>query len=149
MGEDAEKVGEEIASVITDAVETANANADEANRVAEVLSDAAMESERGRRIENVERDLGECLSNQAALSEAMAGMALRLEEMTGSLSTLLALRQSQTSPEATDQNEPEDGRRENPEPEAPEVTVIAPEAEAVQVPAVAPEPPARKRKRWI
>lgn len=147
MDGEAEKVGEEIASEITDAIETANERSEQAAEIVEVLTDAALEGERGRRVESLERDMNECLQNQAELSEAVAGMALQLTEMQGQISTLLALGQSTASPPVIVESVAEDGQKESRE--EIQTVIVAPEAEAVEIPPVQDEKPARKKRRWI
>lgn len=147
MSDPAEQVGEAIASEITDAIDAANERSENAAELVEVLTDAAIEGERGRRVEQLESELGECLSNQAALSEAVAGMALQLTEMQGQISTLLALGQSTTSQPAIVESVGEDGQKESRE--ETQTVIVAPEAETVEVPPAQEEKPTRKKRRWI
>jgi len=146
MDGDAEKVGEVIASEITDAIESANERSENAAELVEALTDAAIEGERARRIGEIERDLGECLSNQSEMGQALAGMALQMGEIQGALLTLQALLPSIQSPQEPLPSDAADGPPESPEAEA--TVIVAPEAETVEAPQEAPKAE-RKRKRWI
>jgi len=144
MSGDLEQAAEAIASEITDAIEGANAQADASAAVVTAIADAALEGERGRKIETIERDLGECLSNQAALSEAMTAFATTQAEMQGVLSTLLALQPLPTLP-TQDQSDAAVGLPASPDPEP----AAAPQPEPP--PPTSQEAPANraKKKRWI
>lgn len=144
MPGDLEQAAEAIASEITDAIEGANEHADASAAVATAIADAALEGERGRKIETIERDLSECLSNQAALSEAMTTFATAQAEMQGALSTLLALQPLPTLP-TPDQSDAAAGLPASPDPEP----AAAPQPEPP--PPTNPEAPANraKKKRWI
>lgn len=139
MNDDPEKVGEEIASEISEAIEAANDQTRDAEIIAEQIAEAAMENERGRRIQDVERDLNECLNNQANLSQAMTQLVLQVEAMSGSLSTLQNLLPAMINPP-----EKVDGQKESQELE-PEVVVIQPEAPEPAIPVQEEKPRLRKR----
>lgn len=142
MSDIVDNVASEIAADISAAIEDAAVAQQESEVVAEQIAAAAMESERGRRLDSFERDLGECLSNQAALSEAVTAMALELQKQQGQLSTLVQLNQSPTLAES----EGEDGQR-----ESQEIEIVEVEAPPVEItPPVESVPPVpRKKRRWI
>jgi chromosome segregation ATPase len=140
MSDDPEKVGEEIASEISEAIEAANEQTEKAEALAEHIAEAALEAERGRRVETIERDLTECLENQANLSQAMTQLVMQVEQMSGQLSTLQTLLPAMMSPQ-----EKVDGLRESQEPNL--EVVIQPEAPEPEMPQVVEK--LRPRKRFL
>lgn len=143
---DPETVAENVSATIENVIEDAETRAEHAAEVNELLTDAAIEGERGRRIGDLERRFGEWQNNQADQSEAIAALTLGLTQLTGQVQTLLTLAASPTP------NRPsgaEDGPPENQEELPPvkvETTVETPEAAAPPAPV---QPPARKRRNWI
>jgi hypothetical protein len=149
MNDPAETVGETVAAEVTAAIETATENADQVKAVAESILEGALATEQARIVRDLEKDVDECLSNQAALSEAVTGMALQMETMSGALSTLQALLPSMVSPPTISPSAEADGQPENPE--AAVTTVVAETAEIVQAPpeTVTESAPARRKRNWI
>jgi hypothetical protein len=141
MSENVEQAAEIVADAIVSATESANEEAARAEIVADEIAKAAMETERGKRIEQVEKDLGECLANQAAMAEAMQSLMDQQSQMMGSLSTLQSLIPLTVS--KTEASDAGDGLRENQEPV---IVVTEPEAEPPSPPM--PDPPEPKRKKF-
>lgn len=144
MANEAEKVIDEVASDISEAISDANEQTAKAEAVAEEIAEAALEGARGERIRNLEKEMDECLNNQASMAEALTTLALAQERMAGQLSTLL-----QPLPLTQDQ-EPE-SEKEDGQPESQEVQeAIAPEAPEPEAPIQeVAEKVKRQAKRWI
>lgn len=112
---DAETAGAIAAEVVEAAVIEAQDAEQRANETAEAIAAAAMETERGARVEALERDVRECRTILDSLPEMLAAKtaeliqsaatALRLElstEMNSLLSVAVAgLAQSQPTPSST------------------------------------------------
>lgn len=137
----AERIGEQVTETIEASIENAQIETDLAAETADMIAKAAMETERGNRVSEIERRLDEWQNNQADQSEAIAALTLGLTQLSGQMSVLLTQAQSPTP------NPPsgEDGQKENLEIELPaETTDEAPE------PAPPPAPaPRRKKHSWI
>lgn len=141
---DPEIIGEAVAETIEHAIENANEDAARAAEMNALLTEAALEGERGRRIDNLERSFEEWQRNQSDTSEAIAALVLGMTELSAKVE-LLAL-QSTPAPQPTSSlpSEKVDGPPESLEP------VVVETAEVVETPAPAPAPAPKKKKRnWI
>lgn len=134
-----ETIGDDIAS----AIETAQADADRAQQTADEIASAAMATELGRRIGEIERRFDEWQNNQADQSEATVAMVLGLTELRAQVDLLTQLQSPTPNPQSEG-----DGPRESPAP-VEEIPVVV-EPPVSQEPAP-PAPPAPKKKRhsWI
>lgn len=139
----AEAVGDAIAQEIEGAIETANETAERAAEMNNLLTEAALEGERGRRISELERRFDEWQSNQADTSEAIAALVLGLTELSAKMD-LLSMQSIPAQQETPNPQSAEDGPRESPVEEAPAI------AEAVaETPEAPPAPQKKKRRNWI
>src|ERR1051325_5463350 len=85
----AENVGESIGEVIEEAIIEANQQSEVANELAAQIAAGAMETERGNRIEALERRFEEWENNQSDTAQAIAALTLGFQELTGQMSVLL------------------------------------------------------------
>lgn len=141
---DPETVGEAVAETIEAAIENAQHEKAVAVETAEMIAKAALETERGNRITELERRLDTWESSQSDTAEAIASLTLGLTQLSGQMSALLTLQQS---PTPNPQSE-EDGQRESQEEEIP-VAVVEPVAEIPVEQVHEPKAQKRKRHNWI
>ncbi len=73
------------------ALEIAVAESEAAGRIAQQVAGAALEGERGRQIETVQRELYECREETRAANQAAQSCLSQLAELAGKVETLLAL----------------------------------------------------------
>jgi hypothetical protein len=139
---DPETVGEIVGAVVEEAIADAREEEAVVADTAAVIAAAAMENERGIRIDTIERRFEEWERNQTDTSEAIAALTLGLTELTGQVSALLILQ----APPMQNLPDAEDGPRENQEPEIP-VAIVEPEAPQVEAPVI--PAPRKKKHRWI
>lgn len=167
-----EEVAEEIAEVVEDAVDAAEARAEVAEEtVAEVLeaaekkveraeenaeriAEAAIEGERGRRIETLERELGECRMEQTNLRNEMTVLSSQVEEMRGQLAATATIAVA-ASDETMGLSSSTPDHSETPiPPSVPEAIAEVEEILPVETQEEAPSPSentpaARKARRWM
>lgn len=140
----ADAIGEQVANTIETTIENAEVRAEHAAEVNELIIDAALEGERGKRIEALERRLDEWQNNQTETQEAIASIVLGLTELTGKVDLLAAQSIPAQPVTPLDQSEV-DGQRESRE-EIPE----QPEEPVAETPPPQPAPAPKKKKRnWI
>jgi chromosome segregation ATPase len=143
---DPQTVGESVGEVIEEAIIEANQQSEAANELAAQIAAGAMETERGNRIEALERRFEEWESNQSDSAQAIAALTMGMQELTGQMSVLLAQSTPAPSPTPNPQSAV-DGQKESLEEMPPATTT-----EAVEVVQEAPKPapaPKKKRRRWI
>lgn len=73
------------------AIENAQAAVEAAEETAEQIAAAAMESERGRRLEEIGKDLAECRVNQSSQATILESLKLQITELAAKLESLLLL----------------------------------------------------------
>lgn len=134
-------IGENVAASISTAIETAQTDINRATETAEHIARAAMETENGRRLNDMERQLAEWQNQQLDTSEAIAALTIGLTEISAKLSML-----TPQQPQTPNLSENQDGQKENQEPE---IVVKVEEPEAGQQREPEKLAPKKKRKLWI
>jgi chromosome segregation ATPase len=142
---DPQTVGESVGEVIEEAIIEANRQSEAASELAAQVAAGAMETERGNRIEALERRFEEWENNQSDTAQAIAALTLGMQELTGQMSVLLAQSTQAPSPTSSRQNE-EDGQKESLEEMPPATTTEVEVAQEAPKPAPAPK---KKRRRWM
>lgn len=137
-------------AVIETVVEAAQERVEAAEKTAEQIAAAAMESERGREIQEIRKDIGTWLDKQSNLEMSLSNLSQRLETLAGQISAIATLEmaeQIQQTPISSSLNLPNSEAL----PEAiAEVETIVPESLSENVVAENPAPlETPKRKRWI
>lgn len=139
----AEVIGDHVANTIEATIENAEAQAEHAAEVNELLTEAALEGERGRRIGEVERRLDEWQSERMDTAEAIAALTLGMTALTAKVD-LLAQQSTPVPPPMQVPPSEGDGPREN------HAEIVEEVKEAVaETPAPPPPAPKKKKRSWI
>lgn len=141
-------VSEEVIAAV---VEAAEERVEAAERTAEQIAEAALESERGRQIDAIRKDVEKWQSEQAELKFQLTEMKETITTLSGQIAALATLEISSQAQQApvpilSSSTLP---TSETPEPMA-EILEVIPESLSESVVAESPVPvEAPKRKRWI
>jgi len=134
-------------AVIENVIENAQARIETAERNAEQIAAAAMESARGQEIENLRKDIFEWRNEQHQLRDQLQDLSSQMQTLAGQVSALGTLQLSQQSPASPSLTLP---TSETVEQAITDVQEIIPASLSESVVAESPVPVAApKRKRWI
>lgn len=134
-------------AILESVIEGAQQRVEQAERTAEQIAEAAMESSRGREIEELRKDISSWQNDRMEIRQQLTDLSSRMETLAGQLSGLSVLTVSNQSPASSLLTPP---TSETVQEAIAEVETILPAAMGESVVAESPVPVAPpKRKRWI